>query len=115
MAFLTTRVKSPDEDDLKKLQRAIRYLRDTSTLVLTLESDGSQTIHWWVDAAFAVHHDMKSHTGGMLSLGKGAIYSTSQKQKLNTKSSTESELVGVDDLMPQILWTRLFLIAQGFL
>ena len=49
-----------------------------------------------------------------MSLGKGAIYSSSTKQKLNTKSSTEAELVGVDDLMPQILWCRLFLQAQGF-
>ena len=51
----------------------------------------------------------------MPSLGKGAVYSASTKQKLNTESSTESELVGIDDLMPQILWTRLFLEAQGFI
>ena len=114
VAFLTTRVKSPDEDDFKKLQRLTKYLDNTSELTLTLESDNNGTLHWWVDAAFAVHHNMRSHTGGMLSLGKGAIFSTSTKQKLNTKSSTEAEFVGVDDLMPQILWTRLFLIAQGF-
>ena len=35
------------------------------------------------------------------------------RQKLNTKSSTEAELVGVDDVMPLILWTRQFLLAQG--
>ena len=57
---------------------------------------------------------MKSHTGGVMSLGKGAIYSCSTKQKLNTKSSTESELVGIDDVMPMILWMRYFLEAQGF-
>ena len=33
---------------------------------------------------------------------------------LNTRSSTEAELVGVDDCMPQILWTRYFLEAQGY-
>ena len=38
----------------------------------------------------------------------------SRKQKLNTKSSTEAELVGIDDVMPQILWTRYFLMGQGF-
>jgi len=35
------------------------------------------------------------------------------KQKLNTKSSTEAELVAIDDSMGQILWTRHFLAAQG--
>jgi hypothetical protein len=57
---------------------------------------------------------MKSHTGGTLSLGKGSLYSTSTRQKLNTKSSTEAKLVGVDDVMPLILWTRYFLDAQGY-
>ena len=48
-----------------------------------------------------------------MSMGRGDLYSTSNKQKLNTKSSTEAELVGVDDLMPQILWMRYFLEAHG--
>jgi hypothetical protein len=68
----------------------------------------------WVDASFAVHPDMKSHTGATMSMGKGSVYSSSTRQKLNTKSSTEAELVGVDDRMPQILWTRYFLEAQGY-
>jgi hypothetical protein len=42
----------------------------------------------------------------------GPCHST--KQKLNTRSSTESELVGVDDCMPAILWTRYFLKAQSY-
>ena len=46
--------------------------------------------------------------------GKGAVYSVSTRQKLNTKSSTEAELVGVDDVMPMILWTRQFMEGQGY-
>ncbi len=38
----------------------------------------------------------------------------STKHKLNTRSSTESEIVAVNDLIPQILWSRLFMKAQGF-
>ena len=106
MAFLTTRVKSPDEDDYKKLGRVMRYLRATARLPLTLKADNLHLVKWWVDGAFAVHADMRSHTGGAMSLGKGIIYGALTHQKLNTKSSTEAELIGVDDLMPQILWTR---------
>ena len=40
--------------------------------------------------------------------------SYSTKQKLNTRSSTESEIVGVDDFMPSILWTRNFMNAQDY-
>ena len=57
---------------------------------------------------------MRSHTGGALSLGTGVIYGTSKGQKLNVKSSTEAEIVGTDDVMPQILWTLYFLEAQGY-
>jgi hypothetical protein len=67
-----------------------------------------------VDASFAVHPDMKSHTGGVMSLSSGTIYGTSTRQKLNTKSSTEAELVGVNNVMLQVLWTRYFLEAQGY-
>jgi hypothetical protein len=49
-----------------------------------------------------------------MSLGKGMPISTSTKQKLNTRSSTETELVAADDLMPIILWTNYFLEAQGY-
>jgi hypothetical protein len=114
VAFLCTRVKAPDQDDYKKLARVVKYLRDTPKLYLTLEADGTHILTWWIDASFAVHKDMKSHTGGTMSLGKGSVYSASTRQKLNTKSSTEAELVGVDDVMPQVLWTRYFLEAQGY-
>jgi hypothetical protein len=114
VAFLTTRVKSPDKDDHKKLGRCMKYLRRTIDLPLTLEADEMHVVKWWVDASFAVNLDMKSHTSATMSLGKGAAYSRSTRQRLNTKSLTEAELVGVDNVMPQVLWTRYFLEAQGY-
>jgi hypothetical protein len=81
---------------------------------LTLEADELYVLKWWVDASYAVHPDMRSHTGGAMTLGKGVVFGTSTRQKLNTKSSTEAELVGVNDVMPQALWTRYFIEAQGY-
>ena len=49
-----------------------------------------------------------------MTYGNGAAKSISRKQKLNTKSSTEAELVGVDDVSIMILWTKLFLERQGY-
>jgi hypothetical protein len=114
VAFLTTRVVQPTKDDWKKLTRGIRYLRGSKDRFLTLEAREGIDIRWWIDASFAVHPDMHSHTGSTMSLGKGSVYSTSKKQRINTKSSTEAELVGVDDSMPLVIWTRNFLLAQGF-
>ena len=114
VAFLTTRVQEPDVDDWKKLVRMLSYLKYTAELILTLKADDFNIASWFIDASYAVHPDMKGHTGAGMTLGKGAVYSRSTKQKINTKSSTESELVGVDDILPQILWTNQFMRAQGW-
>jgi hypothetical protein len=113
IAFLCGRLKQPDEDDYKKLTRLVKYLQGTIDLPLTLKADDQGIIRWWIDASFATHPDMKGHTGGTLSLGAGSAYSTSTKQKLVTRSSTESEVVAVHDVLPQVLWTNNFLRAQG--
>ena len=55
-------------------------------------------LKWYVYAALAVHLYFKSYTGPRLRMGKRAIISVSQEQKLNTKISTEVELVGVDEV-----------------
>jgi hypothetical protein len=114
VAFLCTRVKACDMDDYKKLKRMLQFLRATKDEFLTLSATSLHNVRWWIDASYAVHPDMKSHTGGALSLGTGVVYGTSKKQKLNTNSSTESEVVGTHDVMPQVLWTLYFLEAQGF-
>ena len=63
---------------------------------------------------FAVHPNMHGQSGGGLSLGRGFPIASSTKQKINTRSSTETEVVGVDDFMPAICWTRYFMEAQGY-
>ena len=47
-------------------------------------------------------------------LGRATIYVKSSKQKIVTRSSTESELVGISDALSQILWTREYLLSSGF-
>ena len=113
VSFLATRVQQPDTDDYKKLGRCISYLRSTPKLELTLSADNMSVIYWWVDASFAVHPNCRSHTGYTMSFGKGSPINGSTKQKINTRSSTEAELVGVNDAMSMILWVRMFLEAQG--
>ena len=110
-AFLTTRVQSPDIDDWKKLGCCLHYLWELHMLPLTLSCDQSPTIRWWIDASFATHPNMCSHTWMTMSLGCGAMYSFSTKQCINTHSSTEAEVVGVNYAMG--LWTWNFLEAQG--
>ena len=80
VAFLTTIVLCPDDDDWTKLVRLIRYLRATLTLPLILSADSTSIVKWWVDGSFGVHPDTRSQTGGTASLGKGSFISASIKQ-----------------------------------
>ena len=108
VAFLCKRVSAPNIGDWKKLGRLVRYVRATVYLPLIIGSDGTGNMVWSIDASFAVHMDMKSHTGYCLTLGTGAPISGSLSQKINTRSSTESELVGVDDVISLVEWSSLY-------
>ena len=90
------------------------FLKRTADDVLRLESDKTNVLKWHLDASFAVHNDMRSHTGATMTLGKGSLQNVSTKQKVNTRSSTEAELVSMDDIISKVLWTKLFLEAQGY-
>jgi hypothetical protein len=114
IAFLTNRVRGPDVDDWRKLSNLMEYLRVDGLCPLILSADGSGFLMWYVNASFAVHPNMRSHTGGVFTMGRGCPIISSPKQKLNTQSSTESELVAVNNMMPIVLWTWYFLMAQGY-
>ncbi len=113
VAFLTAQVKQPDEDDWEKLKQMLQYLKGTQYMRLTLCADLLSTIKWWVDASFyAVHPDCCSHMGGGMSLEEGMSITASRNQKISGKSLTISKMIGVNNMLPQILWTRYFLQAQ---
>lgn len=114
IAYLSTRVRQPNQDDWSKLCRMSKYLQQTVNDKLTLQADDLNKMRWYVDASFATHPDFKSHTGATMTMGKGAITSISRKQGMNTRSSTEAEVVAADEVVGAMLWTKLFLEHQGY-
>ena len=113
-AFLASRVQCPTEQDMGKLKRLLSYLVANPSLRLTLQVGEEMGTVQYTDASYGVHADGKSHTGSSITLGKGSIHSRSVKQKINTKSSTEAELVGLSDEASRGLWCNLFLEKQGY-
>ena len=106
VSFMCTRVSMRTEEDWDKLRRLLNYLSGTIDMPRVIGANSMGTMETYVDVSYAVHHDMKGHTGGALTLGKGIIYGKATKQKMNTKSSTESELVGASDYILWIVWTK---------
>jgi len=66
----------------------------------------------YIDASYAVHNDFKSHSGMVITLGKGPLAVASSKQKIVTKSSTEAEIVALSDKMGDVLWFKEMLEEQ---
>ena len=113
VAFLSTRINAPTEQDWAKLTRLLKYINSTKDFGICLDADKDVCVLVYVDASYGVHADGKSHTGLVISLGRGAVFVRSGKQKIVTKSSTESELVGMSDSVGQTIWTRNFLGTEG--
>ena len=92
----------------------MQYLNNTKSFVSTLRDDSMSMLKWFIDGSHGTHPDCKGHKGAALTLEKGTLGKTSRKPKMNTRSSTETKLVSVYDVIPAILWTRLFLQDQGY-
>ena len=91
----------------------MRFLKQTVKNKLILRADGLGCQSWHCDTVFALHDDFRSHTVSNLLMGDGAITSLSRKQGMRTRSSTEAEVVATDKIISPMIWTQLFLKAQG--
>ena len=115
VSFLYTRLRGTDTNDYKNLERVMKYIQGTIDLTLVFSIDKSGNIKWYVDASFSVHKDIRSHTGGFMTIGTGGAYMKPSKHKLNTKSSNEAKIFGVDYVMTQVICTLYFLNEQGYM
>ena len=113
IAFLFTRVTKSTKVDWVKLKRLLEYLNNTKNMKRIIGMDGLSIMKTYVDASYTVHPYMRGHSGGLITTGKGAIHNKINKQKLNTKSSTEIELVAASDYIPWTVWITKVLYEQG--
>ena len=75
--------------------------------------DKIKIVKCWLDASYEIHTDYRSHIGATISLGWVSVSSMSKRQNLNSRILTEAELIGADDVIPGLLWSRYFIEVQG--
>ena len=114
ISFLTMRVSKSTEQDWAKLKRGLSFIHGTINEKRIIGARNLLDVFTWIDASYAVHSNMRSHTGGAISMGYGVLHAKSSKQKINVKSSTEAELVGVSEYIPHNIWLIMFLKSQGY-
>jgi hypothetical protein len=113
VSFLTTRVSCSTQQDWGKLMRMLKYLQQNPIRGILLPTKGEISIETYIDAAFCIHSDGKSHTGVIVRIGGALVYTKSTKQKIVSRDSTESETIGLSDHTDRVLWFQHFLESQG--
>ena len=114
ISFLCSRVDRSTTEDWQKLERLLHYLNGSMELNRTIGLNQGLLLRTWVDASYGTHANKRGHTGGIISGGRGILHHKSSKQKLNTKSSTETEVVGASDYLSYTVWTKKFFQEQGY-
>ena len=114
VSFLCTRVKGPDRDDWCKLKRLLCWTKKTVEDVRIIGADSLVDMLTFIDSAHAVHPDMRGHTGGATTFGTGIIDQKSSKQKMNSRSSTETEVIGNSEYLPKNIYFEMFMEGQGY-
>jgi hypothetical protein len=91
VAFLTTRVTKSTKQGLGKLRRLLRYLEYSQDQghkgIRLTPGKAGVSVRAYIDAAYGVHADGKSHTGCSITIGEaGPVDVNSTKQPIVTKS-----------------------------
>jgi len=78
-----------------------------------MSADNEFRLTCYADASHGVHYNGKSHSGIVISHGRGAILAKSMKQKIVCRSSTESELVALSDATSLAAYELQFIESLG--
>ena len=55
------------------MKRALHYLHDTIEIPRIIRVNGMDMLLTYIDVSYAIHSDVKRHTGDLMALGKGVI------------------------------------------
>ena len=110
VSMASCKCKSPTSKDLSAVNRILYYIAGTPDLGLRFFSDEGVVLYATVDASYACHDDLKSHTGCTLHIGRssGACQSLSKKQTITADSSTVAEFVATHTVSKEVMWARDF-------
>jgi hypothetical protein len=105
VSFLATKSLEPTMELFDKAKRILSYLKATKDLKLTHVCNNDtnkekRLLFAFVDASYAIHDDMKGHTGILIFDECGnLLFASSVKQKMMGKSSTDAEIIAVHSTM----------------
>jgi hypothetical protein len=90
------------------------YIQGTKQIELIFRKQDKLQLSIHIDASYGQHYDRKSHSGSVVQLNNSTLQAKSTKQKINTKSSAEAELVAVSDTVGQVIHLSQMLKELGY-
>ena len=114
ISLLFNRSLKPMKYDNKKLKSLLQLLMLTIADYRINSADNIQNLEVWVDASYAVHDDMWGYNCGCMYIGWGVVHFCASKQNINTKISTDTEVVVVIKYPPFPVCHITYMGAQGW-
>jgi len=65
----------------------------------------------YIDSSYPTHMDMRGHTDSAITFGTGDLTGKGNKQKMNSKSSDETEVIEDREFLPYTLWYEYYMKA----
>ena len=112
-SYLATRSENPTQDDASKLFRVLKYLGGTRSTKLVIKRQDKIQPVIYADASHGLHEDGKGHGGIVITLGSAPVYTKSYKLKMITRSSSEAELVVLEEASTFTGWYKNLLSDLG--
>lgn len=115
VTVLSTRCSKPTAQDMKHALRVLRYLRGTKGHGILIQCT-NLNVHGSSDSSHNIHVDGKGHTGFVVSMGDSfsIVHVRSVKQKLTAQSSTDAELIALNECTKMVIHIRQLLQEMGF-
>ena len=114
ISFLCTRLKDPDINYWGIMIQVLQFLSQTMRNYRVIGVDNIYKVLTYVYTSYSTHDNIRSHTGGCMTFGWGLIHEKSSKHKLNTKISTDYEVVGASNYIPFRIWLAMHTEDQGY-
>jgi hypothetical protein len=99
---------------LTKALRVVKYIKGTPTVGICYYNDSSLELKIHADASHLIHPEGYGHTGIVITLGRSVVFARSVKQRMQTLSSTESELLALQEASTYVVWMRHLMHELGF-
>jgi len=102
---LSSRLENPTQEDVRILKRVMVYLYQTKEFGMVFK-DGAWEFLVYIDASFNCYENGRGHSGILMFLDRvsAAILAKSLKQQTVSGSSTQAELISLNEGVLHVMW-----------